>query len=63
MRRADSLEKNDRTQEKRTTEDEMVEWHHQLDGYEFEKAQGGGEGEGSLVCCSREVTKSQTLSD
>ena len=45
------------------TEDEMVEWHHKLDGYEFEKAPGGGEGQESLACCSHEVTKSQTLSD
>ena len=34
------------------TEDEMVEWHHQLDGHEFEQALGDGEGQGSLVCCS-----------
>ena len=33
------------------TEDEMVEWHHKLDGYEFEKAPGGGEGQESLACC------------
>ena len=45
------------------TEDDMVEWHHKLDGYEFEKAPGGGEGQESLACCSHEVTKSQTLSD
>ena len=29
----------------------MVEWHHRLDGYEFEQAQGIGDGQGSLVCC------------
>ena len=34
------------------TEDEMLGWHHPLDGPEFEKAQGDGEGQGSLVCCS-----------
>ena len=39
-------------QEKETTEDEMVEWHHCLDGHEFEKALGVGDGRGSLVCCS-----------
>jgi len=33
------------------TEDEMVGWHHQLNGYEFEKALGDSEGEGSLACC------------
>ena len=34
------------------TEDKMVGWCHQLDGYEFEQALGDGEGQGSLVCCS-----------
>ena len=33
-------------------EDEMVVWHHQLDGHEFEQALGVGNGQGSLVCCS-----------
>ena len=45
-------------------EDEMVGWHHQLDGHEFEQALGDGHGQGGLVCCSPWVTKSQTrLSD
>ena len=35
-----------------TTEDEMVGWHHQLDGREFEQALGVGNGQGTLVCCS-----------
>jgi hypothetical protein len=35
-----------------TTEDEMVGWDHQLDGHEFEQAPEGGEGQGSLACCS-----------
>ena len=34
------------------TEDEMVGWHHQLNGHEFEQAPGNGKGQGSLVCCS-----------
>ena len=34
------------------TEDEMVGWHHQDNGNEFEQTQGNGEGQGSLVCCS-----------
>ena len=38
--------------EKGTTEDQMVGWHHQLNGYELEQAPGDGEGQGSLVCCS-----------
>ena len=33
------------------TEDEMVGWHHQLDGHDFEQPPGDGEGQGSLVCC------------
>ena len=41
-----------RQEEKGTTEDEMVGWHHQLDGDEFEQALGIGDGQGSLVCCS-----------
>ena len=38
--------------EKGTTEDEMVGWHHQLNGHEFEQALGDGEGQGNLECCS-----------
>ena len=34
------------------TEDEMVGWHHQLDGQEFEQALGVGDGPGSLMSCS-----------
>ena len=34
------------------TENEMVGWHHQLGGHEFEQAPGDGEGQGSLACCS-----------
>ena len=41
-----------RQKEKGTKEEEMVEWHHQLNGHEFEQAPGDGEGQGSLVCCS-----------
>ena len=39
-------------EEKGLTEDKEVEWHHQLDGHEFEQALGVGEGHGSLACCS-----------
>ena len=39
-------------QEEETTEDEMVGWHHWLNGHEFEQALGVGEGQGSLVCCN-----------
>ena len=34
-----------------TTEDEMVGWHHRLDGHEFEQAPGV-DSQGSLACCS-----------
>ena len=33
------------------TEDEMVGWHHQLDGHEFEQVPRVGDGKGSLACC------------
>ena len=39
-------------EEKRVTEDEMVEWHHQLNGREFKQTLGDSEGQDSLVCCS-----------
>ena len=41
-----------RQEEKGPTEDEMVGWHHQLNGHEFEQALGVGDGQGGLVCCS-----------
>ena len=41
-----------RQEEKGTTEDEMIGWHYQFDGREFEQAQGVGDGQGSLMCCS-----------
>ena len=41
-----------RQEEKGMIEDEMVGWHHRLDGHEFEQALGVGDGQGSLVCCS-----------
>ena len=34
------------------TEDEMVGWHHPLDGHEFEQVPGVGDGQGGLACCS-----------
>ena len=42
--------------EKGTTEDEMIGWHHQFDGYEFEQAPGVGNGQGSLACLPHGVT-------
>ena len=34
------------------TEDEMVGWHHRLNGHEFEHTPEVGDGQGGLVCCS-----------
>ena len=39
-------------EEKGATEDEMVGWHHRLNGYESEQTPGDSEGQGSLACCS-----------
>ena len=58
MQRANSLEKtlmlgkDWRQEENRTTEDEMVGWHHWLDGHEFEQVPGVGDGQGGLAHCS-----------
>ena len=41
-----------RQEEKEATEDEMVGWHHWLNGHEFEQALRVGDGQGSLACCS-----------
>ena len=41
-----------RQEEKGTTEDEIVGWHHRLNGHEFEQTMGVGEGQGCLACCS-----------
>ena len=46
-------------------EDELVGWHYQLNGHEFEQTLGDGEGQGSLVCCSpwgcRELDTTQQM--
>ena len=34
------------------TEDEMVRWHHRLNGHEFAQAPGVGDGQGGLACCN-----------
>ena len=57
MWRADSfwnpdLGKDWRQEEKGTTKAEMVGWHHQLNGHEFEYAPAVGDGQGGLACCS-----------
>ena len=57
MQRVDSLEKTHAgrdwgQEEKGTTEDDMVRWHHQLDGHEFKQALGLSDGQEGLACCS-----------
>ena len=57
MQRTDPLEKTLllerlKVEEKGTTEDKTVGWHHRLNGHEFEQALGVGDGQGSLGCCS-----------
>ena len=57
IRRTDSLEKTHagkdwRQEEKGTIEGEMIGWHQQLDGHEFEQTLEVGDGQGGLVCCS-----------
>ena len=41
-----------RREEKETSEDKIIGWHHRLDGHEFEQFLGIGDGQGSLACCS-----------
>ena len=41
-----------KSEEKGIAEDEMVDWHHGLDGHEFEQSLGVGDGQESLTCCS-----------
>ena len=53
-------QKDWRQEEKGTTEDEMVGWHHWLNGLVFEQALGDGEGEGRLCAAVHGVAKSQT---
>ena len=52
--------KDEGQEEKGSTEDETVGWHHWLNGHEFEQTLGDSEGQGNLVCCSLWVAKSQT---
>ena len=43
--------KDRRQEEKGTTEDKIVGWHHRLNGHEFQQAPGVGDGQGGLACC------------
>ena len=51
MQTADSLEKTLMLEEEKgTTEDEMIGWHHRLDGHGYGSTPGAGDGQGGLVC-------------
>ena len=52
-----------RREEKGMTEDEMVGWHHWLNGSEFEQAPGVGEVQGSLACCSPRGCKESDMTE
>ena len=45
------------------TEDEMIRWHHQLNGHEFEQALGVGDGQGGLACCSQWGCKESDMTE
>ena len=49
-----------RQEEKGTTEDEMVGWHHRLHGHEFQQTRGDCKGQGNLTCCGLRGCKSWT---
>ena len=43
--------------------DEMIGWHHQLNGHKFEQALGDGDGQGSLVCCNPRGRKESDMTE
>ena len=45
------------------TEDEMVGWHHQLNGHELEQTLGDGEGQGRLACCRPRYRKELDMTE
>ena len=71
IQRADLLEKTlmwgkiEGRRRRDETEDEIVGWHHRLDGHEFEQGLGVGVGQGMLACCSpwghKELDTTETL--
>ena len=64
IRKGPDAGKDWRQEEKGTTEDEMVGWHHWLNGHECEQVPGVGEEQGSLACCSPQGHKeSEWLND
>ena len=69
MRRTDSLEKTlmlgkiEGRNRSGRQEDEMVGWHHRLDGHEFEQALGVGDGQESLACCNPRGCKESDMTE
>ena len=52
-----------RQEKKGTTEDEMVWWHHRLDGHEFEQALRADDGQGTLACYSSQSQKEPDMTE
>ena len=63
IRKGPDAGKDWRQEEKGMTEDEMVGWHHWLNGHEFEQALGDGEGQVSLTCCSPQGHKESNTTE
>ena len=69
MRKVDSFEKTlmvgkiEGRRRRGTTEDEMVGWHHQLNGHGFGWTPGVGDGQGGLACCNSWGCKESELSN
>ena len=61
LRKDPDVGKDWRQEEKGTTKDEMIRWHHQLNRHEFEQAPGVGDAQGGLLCCSPWIARSWTL--
>ena len=63
LRKDPDAGKDWKKEEKGTTEDKMVGWHHQLNGHEFEQALGVGDGQGGLACCSPQGGKELDMTE
>ena len=63
VRKDPDVGKDWRQKEKGTTENEMVGWHHWLNGYEFGHAPGDGDGQGSLACYSPQGCKESNTTE
>ena len=68
MGRTDSLKKTlmlgkIEGRRRRGRQDEMVGWHHRIDGREFEQALGVGDGQGSLMCFSPWGSKESDMTE